>query len=470
MAKAGYNVEAYPPGPAGIRRSVDEVAKAMRDGRIDEAVRGWAIDQLTKRGIDGRNHPSIKARTQALLDAVRAQTIYVPDPQGAEWIQKPHVTLCLRDRCIPGEDCDGVTAALGAALLSIGLPAYAVKVTYGQDHQEHILVGIIDENGTKLYADPSTNAAVMVRVPNAVDEVWIDPLDSSSVHIGTSGAEFVTLGSPLGSPCGRQLFFKAGHWFEMYKGQWWMHVGGKWIPGPVDYPEKAGLMGPYLNRQRQLCVARDGVEIEVTPQQAGLGTIGIPRLVQWHTVHELSDLLNALTRQVQHIDAAFNGPGGQAWFQADPTAYGAWASKYVSARSAWDPTVAKATLVVHPVTPNTLSWDWVVSTAPDGTDMFDAVAKAFMPFEDLDRELRGSATFPPSELPNYSDTPQPTAPDFELTEYQIADSGWQAAKQLGQKANDVLQQAAPYLALAAAGVALYATYRIADALPRPRRA
>ena len=49
------------------------------------------------------DHSCASARPSS--DGVRAQTIYVPDPTGTEWIQAPHVTLCLRDHCIPGGDC-----------------------------------------------------------------------------------------------------------------------------------------------------------------------------------------------------------------------------------------------------------------------------------------------------------------------------------------------------------------------------
>ena len=277
-------VEPYADGDAGIRKSLEEMARIMREARHDTALMGWAIDALKAKGLDGRNRPGpgIKAQAEVLLNALREKTIYKPDPSGSEWIQAPHVTLCLRDLCIPAEDCDGLTTCLGGAMLSIGLPAYIVKQNFGPNHQQHVLVGIIDEKGKKWYADPSTNRP-LTSASNAVEEIWLDPLDQVG-HTGVSGAEIVTLGKPgehccssceaggecnglaqvKAEPCcqscaegrgcegtgatkSRETFFKDGRWFEYSNGHWLVFDRGSWWRivgnGTLIHAGVAGISG-----------------------------------------------------------------------------------------------------------------------------------------------------------------------------------------------------------------------------------
>jgi hypothetical protein len=249
----------------------------MREARLDPDVKKWAVETLKAKGLDGRNRPTIRQQAQCLLDAFRAQTIYVPDAAGAEHIQAAHVTLCLRDRCIPGEDCESLVIALGGAMLSIGLPAYGVKVSYGADHQEHILIGLTDENDKKIYADPSTKSALMDRVPLAVDEMWVDPLDQVGA-VGT-GAEIVTLGRPhylagpmrrVGLDDTRQLYQRNGRWFEYAHGQWWVYSGGQWS----GLTSGRGSLGKPFTRDGRWYAQHENVEVELTAAQAdslGLG-------------------------------------------------------------------------------------------------------------------------------------------------------------------------------------------------------
>lgn len=435
----------------------------MRDGRIDEDLRGWSVEQLHKRGLDGRGNVSIKQKAEALLAAVQEVTIYVEDPGGAEWIQRPHVTLCLRNKCIPGGDCDDLTGALGGAMLSIAVPSYAVKVTYpdkgdGTPRQEHILNGIIDEDGKRWYADASSKRPLMDHVPFAVEEEWVDPLDMTSSVTGTTGAELAMLGASMKH---RDTYYKGGHWFEFAHGRWWMHDGTRWIEGPRD-AQASGLpgLGKPVARDGRWWVRRGNVDVELTSKQAH--EAGLGEIFGFHTVHELSNLIDALQFQVARLeDAALAGQ--TQWVAADPQAANAWAGDLQKVLVAWVPVINMAQAVVASVSRN----DWDHTLALDGVhDAFKEVTDAYHPFVALDRTLRATPGFPKDKLPDYTGTPQPDAPDLDLALYQIADNGVQKVEQFGRKLQDAMETASPWIALAAAGLGLYALSRI----PRRRSA
>ena len=231
--------EPYAAGTAGIRQSIEKLIEKGREARKDVDLRGWAIDTLTKAGLDGRDAPTIRARAEAIVNGVRAQTIYVPDPTGTEWIQAPHVTLCLRDHCIAGGDCDDLFLAMLGAMLSVGLPVYIVRQFFGGGIQEHVLLGLKDESGMKMYADPSTRDPVYTG-SRAMREDWIDPMGELGA-IGASGPELVTLGAPhlvsegtksdphatLG-PRGRSYVQGFGWVTQTADGHVWLHDGTGW--------------------------------------------------------------------------------------------------------------------------------------------------------------------------------------------------------------------------------------------------
>lgn len=187
---------AYPDGAPGIRMSLDAMAQKMREGRVDPKIRGWAIRALRDAGIDGRSGDSVRAQASAILDAFRAVTTYAPDPYGVEYIPSAAATLCLAPNlCVSGEDCDGLSVALGSLMLSIGIPTQIVKQSFGADAQEHVLIAVHDGSDW-LYADPSTNLPLGSAV-NAVNEVWIDPLGAVG-PLPDAQPEIITLGKPHG--------------------------------------------------------------------------------------------------------------------------------------------------------------------------------------------------------------------------------------------------------------------------------
>lgn len=231
-------VSAYPAGEPGLSKSIETIASYARECRYDMDMVGWVVDVYTAAGIDGRDKPSVLTRATALLDAFRAKTVYKPDGKGTEWIQKPHVTLCLRDHCIPGGDCDDLQAALCGAFLAAGLDAYIVRQSFGAGQQPHVLVGILD-GGTKYYADPSTREAIYAG-SKAQSEQWIDPMKQVSKTTGTTGAELATFGAPP-----TRAFRRVGkHWVEDRYKKTYVHENGSWretAPGYGKYQRPAGF-------------------------------------------------------------------------------------------------------------------------------------------------------------------------------------------------------------------------------------
>jgi hypothetical protein len=230
MRAAGYTVEAqaYPPGDQGIALSLDEVARKIRDGRLDADVRGWAGDVLIAAG----KPTALRTQAQAMLDAFRAQTMYLSDPVAAEYIVGAAATACLRPGlCVRARDCDDGVVFLGSAMMSIGIPVRVLKQSFGPDApQEHVLLEARDEHGIWFSVDPSTDLPVGQRVP-AVTEVRIDPMQIVG-SLGTQGQEIVTLGAlaGLGRVSQGTVYWDAGtahYWVQTPAGPMF-HDQGRW--------------------------------------------------------------------------------------------------------------------------------------------------------------------------------------------------------------------------------------------------
>ena len=128
-------------------------------GSQDQDVRSWASWALNKAG----NPKGPVARAEALLAALRKQSIWVPDPVHTELM--PGAALMLGDGVNPafygGGDCDDLTIALLAAFLSsvgsMGVTAAVVGHSYNAERNiSHVLAAVTD--GVEwFYADPSTD-------------------------------------------------------------------------------------------------------------------------------------------------------------------------------------------------------------------------------------------------------------------------------------------------------------------------
>jgi hypothetical protein len=308
-------------------------------------------------------------------------------------------------------------------MLSVGLSAQIVKQQFGMGQQEHVLVGIRDEEGRYLYADPANSTAPVYEGSKAMSEEWTDPLGAVGSRSEMPPQMVMLSGAPE-----RDLRRVDGVWTERRYGTTFMHRAGRW---------------------------------------QSLEAVGLGSILNWHTVHELSDLVNALQFQVDQIDASYN-EAKSAWSAADNAGFLAWETAYNTALAVWVPARTRAQAVIAATAATGNDWDWMPTIEVTGEDSFESVAKAFMPFEELDRELRSSKSFPKPDLPVYAGTPQPTAPDFDLTTYQIADSTWQKIKQVGDSFGNAIRVSAPWLLVGGVAIGLGALWYYAP--PRRRAA
>ncbi len=137
----------------------------VAEGRINPDVRSWTMLRLKSKGAP----KGPKARSKALLEAVREQSDWVPDPTDAEFMAGAHLTLGdgVKPPFFVMGDCDDLTIALMSSLIatgtylaaaeSVGTKAAIVGHAYGPDRMiEHVLGAIFDPNDNLwYYVDPS---------------------------------------------------------------------------------------------------------------------------------------------------------------------------------------------------------------------------------------------------------------------------------------------------------------------------
>lgn len=154
-----------PNGEDGVRFSLKKVCVMIAEGRIHPDVRAWTMKQLAAVG----NPKGPRARAEALLNAVRKQSGWVPDPTDSEFMAGAHLTLGdgTKPPFFALGDCDDLTIALGSSILaammylsaaeSVGAKAAVVGHAYGKNQMiEHVLGAIWDPQTNKwYYVDPS---------------------------------------------------------------------------------------------------------------------------------------------------------------------------------------------------------------------------------------------------------------------------------------------------------------------------
>lgn len=184
----------HPWGEDGVRSSLNEVAKKAAEGAAHPNVRTWAIEMLDAARERGENVHAPRDRARVLLSAVQRK-LWVPDPVGTEYIPAAHLLACDPKKpkdgqvCVRGDDCDGKSVLLGAALSTVGIYTLIVGHAYNEKKQiEHVLcAGYINKQW--LYADPSTNLPLGKCVPFSRERLLSIPnvqvLCDDSVCIGT---------------------------------------------------------------------------------------------------------------------------------------------------------------------------------------------------------------------------------------------------------------------------------------------
>ena len=162
-----------------------------------------------------------------------------------------------------------------------------------------------------------------------------------------------------------------------------------------------------------------------------------------HTVHELNDLVNALSYEVNQTQKAIIAC--TSWAQRDPKAFADWNTKLVQAMGPWSDALHIAMVRIGE-TPQAL-WDTVPAEAH-----YQACLTAYHPFDDLIRTFIQTSQCPIS----FDQMPQPTATDLDLSVYQGADKATKWIETQGHAAVGKAKSYAPVVVLGVGALAALA--------------
>jgi uncharacterized protein (DUF779 family) len=229
----------FPVGIAGVRLSLSEMAKRIREGGRTPSVRAFGEFIVRNAGFPANVSLTHMQYAEAFLTYMQQNVRYAPDPVMTEFNQCAECTLCTpgAPMCIPVGDCDDVTVALGALLMAAGVPVRIVKQTFGAEDQEHVLLQFQTEGGDWVYADPSVKDKAVGWHAPASEEVTVDPLDAAAIGMvsGTPEAEFIGVGKPP------HIITRAldGAYFPMLPAQqWpWRGIGAAAAPAVDPYAD-----------------------------------------------------------------------------------------------------------------------------------------------------------------------------------------------------------------------------------------
>jgi hypothetical protein len=158
-------IRPHPFGEAGVRSSLDEVARYVSKGISNPYVRTYAIDKLAEAKQRGVNVDSPRGRAETLLRVFQNEKLWVPDPVNAEYMPEAHLIACDPKKphvtpegktlyCKQGDDCDGKVIGLASCFGAVGLHTVIVGHGYEENHIEHVLC--MAWLGKRwYYADPS---------------------------------------------------------------------------------------------------------------------------------------------------------------------------------------------------------------------------------------------------------------------------------------------------------------------------
>lgn len=173
-----------------------KMASFIREGSVNPAMKQFAEMVVRQAGVASSDHLTNQKAAQILLNYVKKNVRYRPDPNNVEMVQSAAITLCVPGAamCIPVEDCDGMVIALGSLMGAYGIPVKIMKQSFGDDvEEEHVLVIFETDDKRWLAADPTAPLDVGVGFrASAAKEETIDPLDP--MGSGSQASEFVSVG------------------------------------------------------------------------------------------------------------------------------------------------------------------------------------------------------------------------------------------------------------------------------------
>ena len=96
----------FPVGVAGVRLSLSEIARRIREGGRTPSIRAFA-ENVVRQTIPPSQATSSRQAAAALLEYVIQNVRYRPDVPLTEWVQGAAITLCVNGApmCIPIGDC-----------------------------------------------------------------------------------------------------------------------------------------------------------------------------------------------------------------------------------------------------------------------------------------------------------------------------------------------------------------------------
>jgi prolyl 4-hydroxylase len=189
----------------GTRHTLQEMARMIRNGSASMAMRQFAEAVVRNAGVQPKDHIGDRRSAEILLEYVRSNVRYRPDPDQIEYVQSPEITLCVpgANVCIPIGDCDDFVVALGSLMGAYGIAVKVMKQTFdAAAEQEHVLIIFRDAergdglgasaSGDWLAADPTVDRPIGWRA-EALKEEIVDPVDPSGA--GEVQAEYVGVGA-----------------------------------------------------------------------------------------------------------------------------------------------------------------------------------------------------------------------------------------------------------------------------------
>ena len=128
MEKTTYNLKGIPDGVAGIKATLSEMRKLVRQYKKNPSVR-----ELTLRLVRRKEPKHWMGEIKAVHNFVRDKIRYVRDINGVETIQTPVQTLRLGQG-----DCDDQSILSAAMLESIGHPTRFVAISKHPGIYSHV--------------------------------------------------------------------------------------------------------------------------------------------------------------------------------------------------------------------------------------------------------------------------------------------------------------------------------------------